>query len=98
MWKKNVVIGLFNIESVFVKFKIMAKKEYYVHSTVEKVYVEGKKGCVARLCKISAEFYNDIEVAEVIMPCSFEKFKREALKRGYHIEDKHRPPWDSDVL
>jgi hypothetical protein len=64
---------------------------YYVHSTKEKVYIEGLKGCEARLCAISGEFFYPLEV---IYNCSFKKFQEMALSKGYIISDKHRPLWD----
>jgi hypothetical protein len=69
----------------------MTTPVYEVHSTIEKVYIEGKKGCIARLCVVSAEFY---EPFSFIVNCSFKRFQEEALKFGYVVDDKHRPPWD----
>jgi hypothetical protein len=63
---------------------------YYVHSTDEKVYIESAKGCLARLCNLSAEFYQD---NIWIDKCTFKQFQEEALKRGFVIEDKHCPEW-----
>lgn len=76
----------------------MSKKlTYYVHSTTEKVYIEKKHGCVARLCVVSAEFYDSNESQEVIKDCSFEEFKKKALERGYVVEDRHQPKWSKKV-
>jgi hypothetical protein len=64
-----------------------------VYSTREKVYIEGLKGCIARLCILSAEFYIDPEHIDLFENCSFEKFQEEAKRRGFAVEEKHRPQW-----
>jgi hypothetical protein len=73
-----------------------------VYSTGEKIYIESDihGGCVARLCKMSAELYNDYKIGEgshleeYVLNCSFEKFQ-ESVKRKYGIEiaEEHRPDW-----
>lgn len=60
-----------------------------VYSTDEKVYIEGPRGCIARLCALSAEFYYPRQV--VIPGCTFERFQAEALTRGYKVTESHRP-------
>ena len=64
-----------------------------VYSTQEKVYIGGPKGCIARLCALSAEFYINPEHPEFFENCSFEKFQEEAKRHGYTVEEKHRPQW-----
>jgi hypothetical protein len=64
--------------------------KYRTYSTDEKVYIESAKGCLARLCNLSAEFY---ETNTWIDKCSFKQFQEEALKRGFVVEDKHCPRW-----
>jgi hypothetical protein len=71
---------------------------YRVHSTDEKVYIESAKGCLARFCNVSAEFYKTIstEIYQTytwIDKCTFKEFQEEALKRGFVVEDKHCPEW-----
>jgi hypothetical protein len=64
---------------------------YRVHSTGEKVYIESpSKGCLARLCVISAEFF---QTNTWINKCTFKQFQEEALKRGFVVEDKYCPEW-----
>lgn len=70
------------------------KNKYEVHSNSEKVYIEGPPGCVARLCKVSGEFF--YSPFQVVHNCSFKEFQRIALERGYVIEDRHRPKWDKN--
>lgn len=73
----------------------MNKPKYEVHSNPNKVYIEDlKSGCVARLCKVSGEFFYD--PYHVIPDCSFKEFQRIALEKGYVIEDYHRPKWDKE--
>lgn len=63
---------------------------YRVYSTPEKVYIDKPKGCVARLCNLSAEFFEDMTQ---ILDCSFERFQEEAKTRNYVVEESHRPEW-----
>jgi hypothetical protein len=63
---------------------------YRVYSTPEKVYIERPKGCVARLCNLSAEFF---EHQINILDCSFERFQEEAKLHNYIVEECHRPDW-----
>ncbi|MDD5649833.1 MAG: hypothetical protein PHF86_05335 [Candidatus Nanoarchaeia archaeon] len=72
----------------------MSKFPYNVYATKEKVYIEKKTGCAARLCSISAEFYDSNEKQEIILECSFKKFQEKAMSRGYIVLDKFRPAWD----
>jgi hypothetical protein len=74
-----------------------------VYSTGEKIYIESDihGGCVARLCKMSAELYSDSKVGEsrleeYVLNCPFEKFQ-EIVKHKYGIEidDEHRPDWST---
>jgi hypothetical protein len=60
-----------------------------VFNTDEKVYIEGPRGCIARLCITSAEFY--YPRMTIIGKCSFEQFQEEAKKRGYTVPEKNRP-------
>lgn len=67
---------------------------YDVSATKEKVYIHNERGCVARLCEVSAEFFGeDGTSVETIDKCSFEKFQKEALRRGYKVKDYLRPNW-----
>jgi hypothetical protein len=70
------------------------KHRYEVHSNPDKVYIESLSGCVARLCKVSGEFFYD--PCQVIFNCSFKEFQRIALERGYIVKDHHRPEWDKE--
>ena len=56
-----------------------------VYATEEKVYIQGTKGCIARLCIFSAEFYTE--------HCSFEEFQEETKLLGFSVREKHRPKW-----
>jgi hypothetical protein len=65
-----------------------------VYSTREKVYIgESSKGCIARFCALSAEFFEGPDSPKVFENCSFEKFLKEARQRGYAVKEKHRPSW-----
>jgi hypothetical protein len=63
---------------------------YSVYSTDEKIYIEDSRGCVARFCKLSAEFFYTYDW---ITDCTFKRFQEEALKRGFVVEDKYHPKW-----
>jgi len=45
---------------------------------------------VARLCKVSAEFFFEQVWIE---NCTFKKFQEEAFKRGYEIRNELCPVW-----
>jgi len=70
-----------------------------VHSTREKTYVEiWPWGCIARLCKVSAEYYRVDENAECVVPIeitpnsSFEDFQRRCMELyGIEVKEEHRP-------
>ncbi len=63
----------------------------YVKYTNEKIYVESPESCIARLCKISAEFYYD---RAIIMGCTFDQFKEKVEKDlKVKIDKKKAPDW-----
>ena len=70
--------------------------KYEAESNDEKVYVHSAEtgACVARLCKISAEFYPRESALDVIYGCSFEEFKWQCRERyDLLISERHRPDW-----
>lgn len=78
-------------------------KTYDIYSTGEKTYVHHKQyGCVARLCKVSAEFYKVSREYEglVIVGCTWEAFTAKCKEiYSIDIQDEHRPMWgEDDVL
>jgi hypothetical protein len=68
----------------------VSRSKYNVYATPEKVYIEDRRGCVARLCKVSAEFFFEQVWIE---NCTFKKFQEEAFKRGYEIRNELCPVW-----
>lgn len=68
----------------------VSRSKYRVYSTPEKVYIEDKRGCVARFCNLSAEFFYEMVW---IKRCTFKQFQEEALKRGFVVGNKHCPEW-----
>jgi len=73
---------------------------YYVYHNSEKVYIDFMHyGCIARLCRISAEYYKvkdetSTKLIETVLNANFEEFKKKCFK--YYdiiIDDKHCPEW-----
>lgn len=63
---------------------------YRVYLTDEKVYIEDFRGCIARFCRLSAEFFYTYTWID---KCTFKQFQIESLKRGFAVEDKYCPEW-----
>jgi hypothetical protein len=74
---------------------------YLVYHSPKKVYIDYMHyGCIARLCKVSAEYYKvkddeeSIELIESVLNTNFIEFKRKCYK--YYdiiIDDRHCPKW-----
>jgi len=77
---------------------------YEVYHNDEKVYIDYMDyGCIARLCRVSAEYYKvkdeySTELIESVLNTSFQEFKKKCFK--YYdiiIDDKHCPEWSKNV-
>jgi hypothetical protein len=80
----------------------MDHNDIEIFSTCEKVYVEYQGLCIARLCKVSGEFFEipsmfnlPFKTCQKYLPrCSLEEFKSVVKSEyGVDISDEHKPDW-----